>query len=157
MAMSILSAIPNDVKSAYFDGHPANAAVLSRDEVDALLEIAFLAAFTDGHVSKEEDRAFAELLMHFTGTVADRNARYNAGMVHAHRTQVDERLQALGVVLASPAAKELAYKITFALSMVDLASSAEEARFDRALVAALGLSEEDETRLTEEVIGALGA
>lgn len=141
---NIESAIPGDVD-------------LSDAERQAVLEIAYLAVAADHSIHADEEkalRAIARKLDAQRGSTEVDVLFRNIG-VGLTRDTADERLRRAATGLTSQAARALAYKAAYAVSLADLASADEEFEFDLQLIDALGLPQSDVDRLTEEVQKAL--
>jgi len=124
-------------------------------EIDAILEVAYLATQADGDLDEEEEQAFRALAtaLGVTGDVATVLDRFAAAIEH---TDAGERLAKVSTALATPLASETAYKVAFAMALCDLADNDEEDDFDDALVQALRLSEEKADELAAQVYEAIG-
>jgi hypothetical protein len=140
-------------------------AAIPKEQLAAVLEIAYLAIAADRALRDEELQAFrgiAERLRARAGddaAIGDRELDrvldgFSAGLEH---TSIDERARAVGARLTSAEARRLAYKLAYALSIVDLDASDAESDLDLALRDALGLSDDDAEQLAAEVDAALTA
>ena len=69
----------------------------------------------------------------------------------AEQESTDARLEAIAGVLVRPGVSEVAYKVACGMAMVDLADHDREFELDLALIAALGLSQDDADGLAAEV------
>jgi hypothetical protein len=135
-------------------------------EADAILEVAYLTTAADGRLTEEEYESFRSVAGKLramasgaTATVKDAALnklfeRYAERMDHAERS---ERLQALRADLERPEARELAYKVSYAMSLCDLETSEQETQFDEELIEALELGEDRADALAGEVYAALDA
>jgi tellurite resistance protein len=133
-------------------------------EADAILEVAYLTTAADGRLSDEEYESFRDVASKLrgmaagtTGTVSDQALnklfeRYAERIDHAERA---ERLKALRAALERVEARELAYKVAYAMSLCDLETSDEEVDFDEQLIEALDLTEARADALAGEVYAAL--
>lgn len=132
---------------------------ISPDEADALLEIAYLAIFADHRLSDEELSAFRGVVGRLRGTEPSAKAidsLLDAFRSRAEGVDADERLRALAKPL-SPAVREVAYKVAYALGLSDMDSSDEEFEFDLQLVDALELSNDRAEDLADEVMELLNS
>ncbi len=126
----------------------------SASEGDAILEIAYLAIFADHKLSDDELDAFRGVVGRIKGTVPSPSA--TDALLDELQSRVgggdpDERLRAVAAPL-SPAAREIAYKVAYALGLSDMDSSDEEFEFDLQLVDALELSNDRAEDLADEVM-----
>jgi hypothetical protein len=154
---------------------PASGVGLSDKEADAILEIAYLAILADHKLSDDELEAFRGVVARVRSIVgADPSSPYrkaseptvakltNAELdgllddlrARTERVEADERLRVLAKGL-SPAARELAYKVAYALGLADMDSSDEEFEFDLQLVDALELPTERAEELGDDVMAVL--
>lgn len=148
------------------------AFVITTDERDAILEVAYLAIAADRSLRDDELAAFrivAERLRDRTGKPGDapaaappsENRRLSQAELDAvldkfaagiSRADADTRLRALAGRLARPEARRGAYKIAYALALSDLDTSDAEFEFDLQLIESLGLSQEEAEELAGEVV-----
>ena len=144
---------------------PASAK-LEPGEVDAILEIAYLTIAADRRLSDEELDAFRALLERLRAlsgasgpvsratlatTLDDMYARADSARESKRSGYDDERLQQLAKKLG-PEARELAYKIAYALGLADMDTSDEEFELDLQLVDALELPNDRAEALANEVL-----
>jgi tellurite resistance protein len=144
---------------------PAQAQ-LTVGEADAILEAAYLMTAADGTIDEAETEGFRRVASRLRGLavgsakpVNDRDLeallkRFGTRSEHAERV---ERLAALRKQLERPEARELAYKVAFAMSLADLEASTDEEELDQELVIALGLTEDKVAELADQVYEVLGA
>lgn len=134
---------------------------ISPAEAEAILEIAHLAVAADRKLSDDELRALDGIAGRVRSLAAkkfDANALLGDRELFAmierfgdrDREEADARLRELGKAL-SPAARTLAYRVAYALSMCDLDAADEEFEFDLQLIDALGLTDEQVGLLQAEV------
>jgi hypothetical protein len=140
-------------------------APLARGVVEAILEVAYLAMRADKHLAEEEVDVFARVA---GALLAPPPAQHYRAQADHHRAappldtkEVNrwldrfagpaERLAALAALLTDSLARSLAYQIACLIAISDLDASDGEDQFDRDLVEALGLSEEDAALLAGEV------
>ncbi len=142
------------------------SAMLQPGEVDAILEIAYLTIAADRRLSTEELSAFEVLLDRLRSlsgmttpvgratldaTLNDMYARADRARESSRSGYDDARLQELGAKLG-PEAREIAYKVAYALGLADMDSSDEEFELDLQLVDALELSNDRSEELANEVL-----
>jgi hypothetical protein len=147
---------------------PARAQ-FSGNEVDAILEAAYLATAADGRLSDEEYEAFravASTLLHVaaggTGVprlLGDRELDglfegFAAKSTHADRSA---RVTAVRDRLGRADVRELAYKVAFAMSLCDLDANEDEEAYDDELMENFGIEEDRADTLAAEVYAALDA
>lgn len=133
-------------------------------EADAILEVAYLTTAADGKLTEDEYESFrsvaAKLRAMAAGTTAQVSDaalnklfdRYAQRIDQAART---DRIKALSADLQRQEAKELAYKVSYAMSLCDLEKSEEEEELDEELIALLGLGDDKADALAGEVYAAL--
>jgi hypothetical protein len=131
-------------------------------EVDAIAEIAYLTIAADRRLADEEVEAFRAVVEQLRGVklpdgALDRvldemygRAERARGREDGSRGYADERLHALAAKL-SPPSRELAYRVAYAMGLVDLDASDEEFELDLQLMDALELSSERAEELADEV------
>jgi len=134
-------------------------------EVDAILEAAYLATAADGKLTAEENEAFravaSKLRSIAAGTPsklisdADLSKLFDRFAVRSDHAERADRVAAVSVRLARDPARELAYKIAFAISLCDFEASDDEAEFDDELIEAFGLTGDRADALAGEVYAAL--
>ncbi|HSQ66110.1 MAG TPA: hypothetical protein VLM85_22970 [Polyangiaceae bacterium] len=145
------------------------SATLQPAEVDAILEIAYLTIAADRRLTNEELAAFEVLLDRLRtlsgmtgpvsratldGTLNDMYARADRARESSRSGYDDAQLQQLGAKLG-PAAREIAYKVAYALGLADMDAIDEEFELDLQLVDALELSNDRSEALANEVLAAL--
>jgi len=108
-------------------------------EADAILEVAYLTTAADGRLSDEEYESFRAVASKLRAMAAGATAqvsdatlnklfeRYAERIDHAERM---DRLKALRADLQRPEARDLAYKVAYAMSLCDLETGDDEAEFD---------------------------
>ncbi len=143
---------------------PENVAKLSQSEVDAIVEIAYLTIAVDRRLETEEIEAFKGVVEKLRGVsvgsldnlLDEMYARADAarGGEDGQSGYADERLRALATKMSVPA-RELAYKVAYAMGLADMESSDEEFELDLQLVDALELSNERTEELAGEVMDVL--
>lgn len=137
---------PMDVLAVLGPEPPA----LTDAEVSALLEIAYFTTAANGDLSDEECDAYrvaAPRLRVLGGAPArapltdkELRAEFDAFEIHLRNTTVDDRLQELARALPEGAPRERAYAVSYAFSLCDWETNADERRFLAALARALGLT-----------------
>lgn len=156
---------------------PASDLSLSSDEASAILEVAYLSTAANGELSDQELVAFREVAPRILGASArvEGSPYHSAGAgpsgneplaeaklralldgfdANIEHVTVRERLDMLARVLERQEARELAYKLSFALSICDLETSNEEVDFDDDLLIAFDLAPRAD-ELSAEVYAAL--
>jgi hypothetical protein len=137
---------------------------LSRQELEAILEVAFQVVAVDGRVRPEElealERVAATLAAKGTsaplagdalGRLLDDFAR------RREREGQDARLEAIAAALPRPTTRALAYRVACAMAMCDRDADDREFELDLSLIAALGLPQQTADDLAAEVHEALAA
>ena len=142
---------------------PGVIALISTEEADAILEVAYLTASADREWSEEEAKSFRALVAPvtaLTGAVGQTLSpgaelalfdRFEARLAHATPR---ERVEVLASILKSEALRALAYRVAFAMSVCDLATGGDEGTFLDALAAAFALDGRVD-ELSAEVYAAL--
>ncbi len=145
---------------------PSTGITLTEKEAEAILEIAYLAIAADRRLSDDELVAFRGMMGRLrplaaggapaTGPVSMKDLDRTLDRLNAllERVDRDEHLRTLASDL-SPAARELAYKVAYALGLADMDSSDAEFEFDLQLVEALDLQNDVAETLADEVMGVL--
>ncbi len=146
-------------------GGESAAGTITSDDAARIVEIACMTVASDGTIAPEELAAARTLGTAVRTLVAggvasplsanDLDAvvsRCNDMPVEEERL---EHLRKVAVGLSSARARQLAYKVSMAVAMSDLASSDEEFEFDIALLDALDLGSDVGDRLAGEVHEAL--
>ena len=135
---------------------------LPPSEVDAVVEIAYLTIAADRRLADEEVAAFHRVLERLRGAsvaqaeldkVLD-DMYERADKARGERGYADERLRALASKMSVPA-RELAYKVAYAMGLADMDSSDEEFELDLQLQDALEISNERAEALAGEVMAVL--
>lgn len=125
------------------------------DEIDAILEIAFLAIASDGVVTKSEMEAFALVMEQLFGP--ELTAEHIAQVLDQYEDSLDrlgfqQRLDALSKRLARPDVRDRAYQLSYSMVMCDLDTNIHEFEFDQVLRDKLGLDEERAEELVDGVV-----
>jgi hypothetical protein len=148
---------------------------LSPVEIDAVVEIAYLTIAADRRLANEEVAAFHGVLGRLRGAKVEqaeldrvlddmydradkarRDVRSEAERDEekSRNGYADERLRALAGKMGVPA-RELAYKVAYAMGLADMDSSDEEFELDLQLQDALEISNERAETLADEVMAVL--
>lgn len=149
---------------------PANGTlVLTAEEREAILEIAYLAIWADHKLHDEEIAAFRAVASKLRDLVdkdptpsellseRELNAILDRFAKGLERAEADERLRVLAAGLTRNAARGLAYKLAYALSLCDLETADEEFEFDLQLIDSLKLTQDEASALADEVHDAFGS
>lgn len=131
---------------------------LQPQEVDAILEIVFLAAAADGQLADEEADAFIRIMLRLFGQHATPERIRGVMQQIAARVQRGESCRAarcarvgeLAPALQRPVARELAYKLCYVMLMSDLETNEDEFAFDLELRRLLGIPSERAEALADE-------
>lgn len=125
------------------------------DQVDAILEVAYLAIASDGVVTRTEMEAFAVVMEQLFGpdvTAARIEAvldGYESSLDHAgfndRLTDVTQRLQREDL-------RDKAYQLAYSMVMCDLDTNIHEFEFDQVLREQLGLDEQTAEELVDGVV-----
>jgi len=142
----IASVVPADVK-------------LTPAEADAIVEIAYVTIAADRKLDAAEVDAFRAVLERLRGATVDSGELdvvldQMYARVERVGEKLDEHLRALGAEM-SPSARELAYKVAYAMGIADLDSSDEEFELDLQLVDALELTSDRAEELADDVMRTL--
>jgi hypothetical protein len=136
---------------------------LTPSEVDAIVEIAYLTIAADRRLDVEEIAAFRGVIERLRGErIPDGalDAVLDEMYGRAERARAakdngsgyaDERLRALAGKMSTPA-RELAYRVAYAMGLADMEASDEEFELDLQLVDALELSNDRAEELVDEVM-----
>jgi hypothetical protein len=127
----------------------------SQEELDAILELAYLAIASDGVVTRTEMEAFAVVMERLFGS--EMTARHIEEVLDQYEDSLDrsgfkKRLKAVSDQLKRPAVRDHAYQLSYAMVMCDLDTNLHEFEFDKALREHLGLEEERAEELVDGVI-----
>jgi len=135
---------------------------LPPSEIDAVVEIAYLTIAADRRLADEEVAAFHRVLERLRGSpvaqaeldkvLEDMYDRADAA--RGERGYADERLRALAGKMSVPA-RELAYKVAYAMGFADMDSSDEEFELDLQLQDALEIANDRAEALADEVMAVL--
>ena len=135
---------------------------LPPSEIDAVVEIAYLTIAADRRLADEEVAAFHRVLERLRGSPVAQaeldkvlDDMYDrADAARGERGYADERLRALAGKMSVPA-RELAYKVAYAMGFADMDSSDEEFELDLQLQDALEISNDRAETLADEVMAVL--
>ena len=137
---------------------PAGAK-LTPAEADAIVEISYMTIAADRKLDPAEVDAFRAVLERLRGATVDSGELdvvldQMYARVERVGEKLDEHLRALGAKMSAPA-RELAYKVAYAMGIADLDSSDEEFELDLQLVDALELTSDRAEQLADDVMGIL--
>ena len=138
-------------------------AQLTTEEIDAILEVAYLAIISDGILNDEEGDAFVRTMLRLYGDEA------SEARIHAVMKRLGDRLEhgetCAGALCArAPAligslrrtiAREQAYKLAYVMAISDLRTNDAEFAFDQAIRETLGISQERAEELADEASAAV--
>jgi hypothetical protein len=135
---------------------------LPPSEIDAVVEIAYLTIAADRRLADEEVAAFHRVLERLRGSPVAQaeldkvlDDMYDrADAARGERGYADERLRALAGKMSVPA-RELAYKVAYAMGLADMDSSDEEFELDLQLQDALEITNDRAEALADEVMAVL--
>jgi len=144
-----------------------DGAALSPPEIDAIVEIAYLTIAADRRLDTEEITAFRRVVERLRGEPISEGAldrildemygraeRARGKDDSASHGYADERLRALAGKMTT-SARELAYRVAYAMGLADMEASDEEFELDLQLVDALELSNDRAEELADEVMDVL--
>lgn len=125
------------------------------EELEAALELAYLAIASDHVVTRAEVQAFAIVMERLFGP--ELTAQRIAGVLEQYEDDLDraglkERLGKVASQLRREAVRDRAYQLAYAMVMCDLDTNLHEFEFDNALREQLGLTEEAAEALVDGVI-----
>ena len=131
-------------------------------EIDAIVEIAYLTIAADRRLAEDEVSAFHRVLERLRGASVAAGELSRVlddmyGRADAARDEhgyADDRLRALATKMTTPA-RELAYKVAYAMGLADMDSSDEEFELDLQLQDALEISNERAEALADDVMAVL--
>lgn len=125
------------------------------DEIEAMLEVAFLAIASDGVVTRSEIEAFAVVMERLFGPniTSDRIEE----VLDQYEDSLDRggfrrRLTSVASELRRPEARDHAYQLAYAMAMCDLDTNIHEFEFDQVLREQFGLDDEQAERLVDGVV-----
>jgi uncharacterized tellurite resistance protein B-like protein len=127
----------------------------TEDELDAILEVAYLAIAADGIVTRTETEAFIRVMIKLFGPeltgdrVAEVIEQYEDAL---DRSGFRKRIRALTKRLDRRELREVAYQIAYAMAMCDLDTNIHEFEFAQVLQTELGLDEETTDILVDKVL-----
>ena len=133
-------------------------------ETDAILEVAYLTTAADGRLSDEENESFRAIAARMRGMASGTpvevsdpslDALFERYAMRSDHADIGARLKDLRGALQRPVARDLAYKVAYAMSLCDLETGDAEDELDDLLVAALDLDDESADALAGEVYEAL--
>lgn len=140
------------------------AVICTPTEAHALLEVAYLAMAIDQETNEAEADAFREISVRLRGLV-DQDAAppsemdlatvlgtFRSRTPHGRETT---RIRELSAILGGDRVRWIAYKIAFAMTLVDFDTSEEEVAIDKAFREALDIDDARADALQKEVFAAL--
>jgi uncharacterized tellurite resistance protein B-like protein len=125
------------------------------DEMQAILEVAYLAIASDGVVSRSEVEAFAMVMERLFGPKL--TAEHIEEVLDKNEDDLDKsgfrrRLENVASRLTRREARDKAYQLSYAMVMCDLDTNIHEFEFDQVLRQMLGLDEEAAESLVDGVV-----
>ncbi len=125
------------------------------EEVEAVLEVAFLAIASDGVVTRSEVEAFAVVMERLFGP--EQTAEKIEEVLDLYEDTLDDagflvRLDAVQARLTRPVVRDKAYQLAYAMVMCDLDTNIHEFEFDQVLRQKLNLDEERAEELVDGVV-----
>lgn len=134
---------------------------LTAAEIDAVLELGYLAIACDRDVRDDELEGLGHVILRLDSAQAD--ARGFGRLTEAverfaaylERDGIEGRLESCAAALSREVARDLAYKVARALSLADRDIGDREFELDLSLIAALGLTQDQADALADEVHASL--
>jgi hypothetical protein len=135
-------------------------AELRKNEIEAILEVGYLGIACDRKLHDDELEAFAHVAYKLGAGPGDAQNGARRDVMdellerfatHLDREGTDGRLDACAAALASGASRRVAYKVACALALSDMDAADREFEFDLALIAALGLTQDEADSLASDV------
>lgn len=125
------------------------------DEIQAILEVAYLAIASDGVVTQSEIEAFAMVMERLFGPKL--TAERIEAVLDKNEDELDKagfrrRLENVASRLTRPEARDKAYQLSYAMAMCDLDTNIHEFEYDQVLRQMLGLDEESAENLVDSVV-----
>lgn len=127
---------------------------LTMSEIDAIAELGFLTIACDRDLRDEELEGLGHILQKLHGErpafspLTEAIERYSAQL---ERDGIDGRLDICAAALSRKAVRDLAYKVSCALAVVDREIADREFELDLSIIAALGLTQDEADALLHEV------
>ncbi len=126
----------------------------SANEIDAILEVAYLAIAADGVVTRTETEAFIRVMIQLFGP--DVTGDHVAEVIEQYEDALDRdgfrsRMKTLAKRLKRDAARDAAYEIAYAMVMCDLDTNIHEFEFAQVLQGELGIDEEKADAMADRV------
>ena len=113
---------------------------LEKAEADAVIELAFLMANANGDASIDELESFRALVK-YLDPEADVSALLDRFSGQLDRAEsIEERVRAAAAHLPRKEARELAYKVVYAVAVFDLETNEDERDLEELVIEALGLA-----------------
>jgi hypothetical protein len=135
-------------------------------EAHALIELAYLAIATDVETNASEEEAWNELSLNLKALVdpeatplseMDRGTLLKNLRRRTLPGQEAARVEEVAKNLASEGIREVAYKIAFAMTLIDFVTTEEEIAIDKVFRSSLSLTDDRVKALRDEVYAALEA
>ena len=129
--------------------------LLSDAEVEAVLELAYLATAADDKLGDEEFDAFERAAMHLGGkkmTVPRLEKLLTRWVKNSERQDLLEMVAGAVAHLKSVPSREYAYQLAYVMSLSDLDTNDQEAAFEVDLRQALAISEQRAEALVSEAL-----
>ncbi len=125
------------------------------DEVDAILEVAYLAIAADGVVTRTETEAFIRVMMQIFGS--DLTGDHVATAIEQYEDALDregfrKRIRHLTGRLDREEARAAAYELAYAMAMCDLDTNIYEFEFAQVLQQEFGFDDEQVDKLVDRVL-----
>jgi tellurite resistance protein len=113
---------------------------LEKGEADAVIELAFLMANANGDASIDELESFRALVK-YVNPDADVSAVLDLFSGQLDRAEsIEERVRAAAAHLTRKEARELAYKVVYAVAVFDLETNEDERDLEELVIDVLGLA-----------------
>ena len=124
------------------------------DEIDAILEAAYMAIAADGVVTRTETEAFIRVMIQLFGPGV--TGDHVAEVIETYEDALDrvgfrQRMRALAARLGRRELREAAYQLAYAMVMCDLDTNVHEFEFAQVLQEELGLDEETAEAMADRV------
>lgn len=140
-----------DIEAVIGDDAPKT---IDAQELEAILQMAWLASVADDELGGEEVDAYrraAEKLGGASMTKARMNALTARFAKEAGESDRSVLVTAAAAKLTRPEARDLCFKVVYAMNLSDIATHRAEAAFEEELATALGLCDEDVEVLSDGV------
>jgi hypothetical protein len=139
----------NAVVSSWSEFEPTD------EEIDAMLEVAYLAIASDGVVNRNEVEAFAMVMERLFGPKV--TAERIESVLDNYEDSLDrsgfqKRMSSVAGKLTRDTVRDKAYQLSYAMVMCDLDTNIHEFEFDQVLRDMLGLDEDAAETLVDGVV-----